>query len=94
VNLAQAIDMADGLLDVLVIHRADIPAIVSLAASVVRQDESVAPMEHWQGREISVIPEPEQSIQADGEVLQPGPLTARVLPRAVRFLVPESALPS
>jgi diacylglycerol kinase (ATP) len=92
-NLDQVIDMADGLLDVLVIHRADIPAIVSLAASVVRQDESTAPLEHWRGREITVVAEPEQAIQADGEVLSPGPLSAHVLPCAVRFLVPATALP-
>lgn len=93
-NLEQVVDMADGQLDVLVIHRADIPAIVSLAASVVRQDESAAPLEHWRGREITVIAEPEQAIQADGEVLSPGSLTAQVLPCAVRFLVPASALPA
>lgn len=93
-NLEQMIDMGDGLLDVLVIHRADIPAIVSLAASVVRQDESVAPMEHWRGRDIEVIAEPQQAVQADGEVLDSGPITAHLLPSAVRFLVPARAAPS
>jgi diacylglycerol kinase (ATP) len=91
-NLEQMIDMGDGLLDVLVIHRADIQAIVSLAASVVRQDESVAPLEHWRGREIEVVAEPQQAIQADGEVLKSGPITAHLLPSAVRFLVPASAV--
>ncbi len=93
-NLEQMIDMGDGLLDVLVIQRADIPAIVSLAASVVRQDESAAPLEHWRGHDIQVVAEPRQAIQADGEVLEPGPITARLLPAAVKFVVPAAALPA
>jgi diacylglycerol kinase (ATP) len=87
-NLAPMIDMTDGLLDVLVIRNANVPAIVSLAASVVRQDETTAPFDHWQAREIEVIAEPDQPAQADGEVLEPGPICARVLPAAVRFIVP------
>ncbi len=87
-NLEQVIDMGDGLLDVLVIRRADVQAIVSLAASVVRQDERIAPLEHWRGRKIEVVAEPRQAIQADGEVLEPGPITAHLLPSAVRFVVP------
>jgi diacylglycerol kinase (ATP) len=90
-NLAPMIDMGDGLLDVLVIRNANIPAIVSLAASLVRQDETAAPFDHWQAREIEVIAEPDQPAQADGEVLEPGSICARVLPGAARFLVPTPA---
>lgn len=90
-NLEQMIDMGDGLLDVLVIRRADVQAIVSLAASVVRQDERIAPLEHWRGRKIEVVAEPRQAIQADGEVLEPGPITAHLLPSAVRFVVPPAS---
>lgn len=90
-NLEQMIDMGDGLLDVLVIRRADVQAIVSLAASVVRQDKSIAPLEHWRGRKIEVVAEPRQAIQADGEVLEPGPITAHLLPSAVRFVVPPAS---
>jgi diacylglycerol kinase family enzyme len=45
-------------------------------------------MEHWRGREIEVVAEPEQPVQADGEVLEPGPITVRILAGAARFLVP------
>jgi YegS/Rv2252/BmrU family lipid kinase len=82
------IDMSDGLLDVLVIHNTNIPAIVSLAASVVRQDETAAPFDRWQAREIKIEAEPDQPAQADGEVLEPGPIDAHVLPGAARFVVP------
>jgi YegS/Rv2252/BmrU family lipid kinase len=90
-NLAPTIDMGDGLLDVLVIRNANLPAIVSLAANVVRSDQSIAPFDHWQAREIEVVAEPDQPAQADGEVLDPGPVCARVLPGAVRFLTPAPA---
>jgi diacylglycerol kinase family enzyme len=46
------------------------------------------PVEHWQGREVTVVSQPAQSIQADGEVLPAGSVTVRILPGAVRFVVP------
>lgn len=90
-SLAPDIDIADGLLDVLVVHSADLPSLASLAASVVRQDENGAPLDHWQGREVSMVAEPPRSIQVDGEVWEPGPIRARILPRALRVVVPRTA---
>ncbi len=87
-SLAQSIDMADGLLDVLVIHSADMPYVLSLAASVVTGSEERAPFEHWQAREVEVVVDPPQAVQADGEVLEPGPIHARVIPQALRIIVP------
>jgi len=91
VSLANSIDMGDGLLDVIVIGDAALGSLLSLASSVVRQDEAAAPFDHWQAREVTVTTEPPQAIQADGEVLQPGPVSAKILPQAVRFIVPGNA---
>ncbi len=87
-SLASTIDMSDGLLDVLVIRKADLTSVLSVAASVVRQDDAAAPFERWQAREIEVVSDPPQAIQADGEVLEPGQITARVLPCAAHIIVP------
>ncbi len=85
------IDMSDGLFDVLVFRAADLTALLSVAASVVRQDlTSAGPLQHWQARQVEVHAEPPQAIQADGEVLEPGPIAATVLPCAVRMIVPAS----
>ena len=91
VSLANSIDMADGLLDVIVVGDAALGSLLSLASSVMRQDETTAPFDHWQAREVTVTAEPAQAIQADGEVLQPGPVSVKILPQSVRFIVPGTA---
>lgn len=93
VSLAPDIDMADGLLDVVVIPGAGLGTIVSAAASMATT--SVAspgnvPFPHWQARQVSIKAGTQQAIQIDGEVMEPGPVEARVLPGALRVIVPET----
>ncbi len=87
-TLAPNVDIADGLLDVIVFRTADLGALFSLAAHVVLQNETAAPFQHWQAHEIDVVTEPPQPVQADGESLDPGPVHIRVLPQAVRVIIP------
>ena len=82
------IDAADGLLDVLVIPDEVLLTVMLASRNVLLRDESFEAVEHWQGREVTVISQPAQAIQADGEVLPPGRVTVRVLPGAVHFVVP------
>ena len=91
VNIAPSIDMSDSKLDLLVFKSKSLPALVSLAASVVLQDEQAAAYDLYQGREISVTPEPLQPVQVDGEVIGPGPVSAKILPCAGRYFVPAAA---
>jgi diacylglycerol kinase family enzyme len=66
--------------------------LVSLTRDVLTQTEpTTAALQHWQGREITLVAEPNQTIQADGEVLGQTPLTATVLPGAVQVIVPHDA---
>jgi diacylglycerol kinase (ATP) len=90
VSLAPGIDMTDGLLDVVVIPSAGLGAIVSVAANMVRPAANAeqTPFPHWQAREVTVDTDPPQAIQADGEVLDPGPIHARILHQALHVLVP------
>jgi YegS/Rv2252/BmrU family lipid kinase len=89
-SLSKRIDMADGLLDVFVIQDTNLDSILSLAASVVQQDETTAPFQHWQARQVSVTAHPPQASQIDGEFLEPRPLDITVVPQAVRIIVPPS----
>ncbi len=88
VSLAQKIEIDDGKLDLLVVNQANIESLMSLVSSVVRKDETVQAFEHWQAREIRLDPDPPQAIQVDGEVMEPGVVVARVLPSAVKIVVP------
>jgi diacylglycerol kinase (ATP) len=93
VSLAPGIDMADGLLDVIVIPGAGLGTIVSAAASMATAAVACpgnVPFPHWQARRVSIKSETQQKIQIDGEVMDPGPIEAEVLAGALRVIVPQS----
>jgi diacylglycerol kinase (ATP) len=87
-SLSPNIRIDDGLLDVLVIRNADLPSMVSLAASVVGGQENETTLQHWQVRQVSVDAEPALRIQADGEIVGETPVSAEVLPAAIQVIVP------
>jgi diacylglycerol kinase (ATP) len=86
--LSPRVDISDGLLDVMVITRADLPALVSLLASVVGGGPEPPVLKHWQVRQARVEADPPRSVQVDGELLAKTPVTIRVVPAAVQVLVP------
>jgi YegS/Rv2252/BmrU family lipid kinase len=92
ITMSSAVSVRDGLLDVFVLQQANLASLVSLTRDVLTQTEpTTAALQHWQGREITLVAEPNQTIQADGEVLGQTPITATVLPGAVRVIVPHDA---
>jgi YegS/Rv2252/BmrU family lipid kinase len=88
--LAPTIDVSDGCLDVIVVRKADVPSLLSVAASLVAGNERAEPLQHWQGRAIRVEADPPQPVQVDGEVLGESPVEATVLPGAVKVIVPRT----
>jgi diacylglycerol kinase (ATP) len=92
--LSPKIDISDGLLDVLVITRADLPSLVSLLASVVARAPEPPVVEHWQVRQVRIEADPAQPVQVDGEMLAETPVSIQVVPQSVRILVPpQKAVP-
>lgn len=87
-TLSPTIRVDDGLLDVLVIQKSDLATLLSLAASVVGGQENAAALEHWQAREVEVVADPPQVLQADGEIIGQTPVKARVIPQALEVIVP------
>jgi diacylglycerol kinase (ATP) len=92
-TLSHAIDMNDGLMDVIVIQDANIGSLLAAAASAVTAGElaQAQTLLQWQAREVSVSAEPIQKVVVDGELIAPGSVTARILPNAVRVVVPAPA---
>ncbi len=88
VKLAPTIDVSDGLLDVIVIRKGDLGAMLSVAASVVTGSDSASPLLHWQAREITLATEPPQTVQVDGELFSRTPITVKVVPQAARIIIP------
>lgn len=87
-SLAPDIDISDGLLDVVVVTRSDLPGILSLITNVVTGNENPNIMQRWKVREAVIHADPPLPVQLDGEILAETPVTVRVLPRAVRAIVP------
>jgi YegS/Rv2252/BmrU family lipid kinase len=90
VSLAQKVDVSDGLLDVIIVRHADLDSLLSVAGSVTKSDRVGHPLPHWQAREISVESDPPQSVAGDGELWDPTPISASVVPAAVQVVVPGS----
>ena len=91
-SLAPTIDVSDGRLDVIVVRGADVPSLLAVAASVVAGKEKTEPLQHWQGRTVSVRSDPVQTVQADGEPLGETPVDVTILPGALKVIVPRSAV--
>lgn len=91
-SLSPKVSVRDGLLDVFILRKAEIPSLLAVARNVVAGGEAAwRDLQHWQGREIEVVATPDQEVQADGEVLGHSPVSARVLPGAVQIIVPKAA---
>lgn len=66
---------------------------LSLAPDIDVSDGLLDVLRRWRAREVSVAVDPEHVVQLDGEVWGKTPITARVLPGAVRVLVPDHPTP-
>jgi len=81
-----------GLLDIFIPQRADLKAIFSVAATMAGAGPEVVMLPHWQAHRVSIITDPPQLIQYDGEVLGQTPVRTRVSRRLVHIIVaPEKA---
>jgi YegS/Rv2252/BmrU family lipid kinase len=88
-SLAPRINVSDGLLDVVVIHQSNLGSLLSLAASVVSGNENPTSIQHWQVREAVIEAQPPQVVHSDGEIIGETPITVKVVPQALRVIVPE-----
>ena len=89
-TLSPTIKVDDGFLDVIVVRKADLNLLLSVAVSVIEKNDPDDPLQHWQARDITVVAHPPQTVQADGEVLGRTPISIRATPQAVKILVPKA----
>jgi diacylglycerol kinase family enzyme len=87
VSPSKTISVSDGLLDVIIVRDARVGSLIALGKSMRGHEESGA-VKHWQGREIRIECDPPQTVQGDGEVWDPTPVSAKVLPGVLPILTP------
>ena len=92
ISLDKHIDVSDGFLDVVVLRKANLSLLRLAAVTLLKRErpDNLELVEHWQGRDISVFASPKQMIQCDGELLEKLPLHIKVVPGAIRVVVPEA----
>jgi diacylglycerol kinase family enzyme len=88
VSLWPGSDVSDGYLDVLVWRDIDLNTFFSALASLADPEAVRDAFKHWRAKEITIATDQPQAIQGDGEIWDPTPITIRVLPGAMRVLVP------
>lgn len=81
------VDVSDGLLDLYAIT-AGLKPLRAVSRIMLQVGEAQAGVYHWQGREISLEADPPQNVWIDGEEYGPTPITATVIPQAVKVVVP------
>jgi diacylglycerol kinase (ATP) len=86
--LSKKTDISDGLLDVFVVTKANLPSLVSLVANVVSGRPDPPALKHWQVREVRIESKPVQTVQLDGELIGQTPVTMKILPEAVQVIIP------
>lgn len=88
VQPAKNISVSDGLLDVLLLGSKGLVNMVTSGTS--GQANNAEPViEHWQAHNIHIEADPPQPVQVDGEMVDDTPVSARVLPGALKVIIPK-----
>jgi diacylglycerol kinase (ATP) len=90
-SMVHTMSVSDGLLDLLVIQKANLASLLQMAATAIAGDDPPPVLQHWQGKEITVTTDPVQSVTLDGEPWSETPVTARISEKKLRVLVPKAS---
>ena len=90
ISLDRHIDISDGLLDVVIIRKANFNMFKHMLATLIKRERphNTELVQHWQGKEISITSSHKQAVQCDGEMLEKIPSIIKIVPAAIRVLVP------
>jgi YegS/Rv2252/BmrU family lipid kinase len=88
VTIAKTVSVSDGLLDVIVVRNASVGSLIAVGEEILGRKPNPDDVKHWQGREIKIECDPPQTVQGDGEIWDPTPVSAKVLPGVLPVLVP------
>ncbi len=87
-NLAPTIDIEDGLLDVIVLRRANLSLLIDILSDSVTGGSGLGKLQHWQVENVVIEANPAQTAQVDGDSLGMTPIEVHSYPQALRVVVP------
>ena len=90
-SLDKHINVSDGLLDVVVVRKSNLSLFKLIVLTLIKRErpDNFELVKHWQGKEIRVSSSRKQVVQCDGEVIEKIPPHIKVIPAAIRILVPK-----
>ena len=91
ISFDKQIDVSDGFLDVVVVRKANLSLFKLIVVTLLKRErpDNLELVKHWQGKDISVSSSPKQTVQCDGEILKEIPLHIKIIPGAIKVLVPK-----
>ena len=91
ISFDKHIDVSDGFLDVVVVRRANLGLFKLMVVTFLKRErpDNLELVAHWQGKDISVSSSPKQTVQCDGEVLSKMSLHIKIIPGAIKVLIPK-----
>jgi diacylglycerol kinase (ATP) len=91
ISLDKHIDISDGFLDVVILRKANLSLLKHVVVTLLKRERphNLELVQHWRGKDISVSSTPKQTVQCDGEVLEEMPLHIKIIPGAIKVLVPK-----
>jgi diacylglycerol kinase (ATP) len=90
VSIVPESDSSDGKLDVIVLHRGDIPSVMKAAGSALMQQKAEDVYTHWQAKEVSLTIPANQTVMCDDLEIATKNINAKIIPHALRILVPNA----
>ena len=81
------ISFSDGLLDVILLNEADFLSLVKLTGTTLLQQESSV-LKRWKAKEVTIIPEKPKKFICDDSVMEADKLEIKVVPAALKVVVP------
>jgi YegS/Rv2252/BmrU family lipid kinase len=87
-SLGPPIDISDGLLDIIVMDRIDLQNLITIFSKKLNSLDNLGRLQHWQVKEATIMAEPVQATQADGDALGITPMKVCSVPQALRVVVP------
>ena len=90
ISLDKHIDVSDGLLDVIIVRKANFSMFNHIMTTLLKRErpDNLELVDHWQGKDIGITSSLKQMVECDGEILEKVPLNIKIIPAAIRVLVP------
>jgi sphingosine kinase len=87
-RMAPYADVSDGLIDLVIVRKATRLQMLRLLPKVFDGSHVSSPLlEYVQAKEYSLVPEMDEIVNVDGELLEKSPIQVKMMPHAVQFFV-------